>query len=76
MGTISLYIDAGLFGANGTLVRELGPPAEEQRAAFFEPIARTLAFPPQPEIHHQQQVPPQVWAHYTYGNSSSGMLNS
>ena len=64
---MSLHVGAGLFGASGTTVHELGPPAEEQRAAFFEPIARTLAFPPPPEIHHHQQAPPQVWARYTHG---------
>ena len=56
----TLYVGAGLFGASGATVHELGPPAEEQRAAFFEPIASTLAFPPPPEIQHQQQAPPQV----------------
>lgn len=49
-----------LFGAPGAAVHELGPPSEEQRAAFFEAIARTLAFPPPPQLPRQQRTPLQV----------------
>lgn len=59
---ISTYSDVGLFGAPGAAVHELGPPAEEQRAAFFEAVARTLAYPPPPQAPLQQQAPPQVRA--------------
>lgn len=51
---------SGLFGAAGAAVHELGPPTEEQRAAFFEAVSRTLADPPLPIVPRQRRAPPPV----------------
>ena len=51
---------AGLFGAAGATVHEMGPPSPEQRAAFFEDVCHTLAYPPAPRAPREQRVPLQV----------------